>query len=151
MASHPFRYQDLYCPAAFHCSRMDHSQRKNFKVSLSRGSLAFPSTCFYFNIYYDLKIFPPAHCIYVLNAHPLPNTSAKAQTVSLDQGMIEKLSLTKREKIFITALGVLMLILALLFNFTAFEMTEGWEVFFLVFIGFPLGLMIATDPERIRK
>jgi hypothetical protein len=65
--------------------------------------------------------------------------------------MIEKLSLTKREKIFITALGVLMLILALLFNFTAFEMTEGWEVFFLVFIGFPLGLMIATDPERIRK
>jgi hypothetical protein len=61
------------------------------------------------------------------------------------------MSFTKREKIFLSVMGVLMFILALLFNFTAFEMTEGWEVFFLVFIGFPLGLMIATDPERIRK
>jgi hypothetical protein len=30
-------------------------------------------------------------------------------------------------------------------------MTEGWEVFSLIFIGFPLGFMIATDPERIEK
>ena len=55
---------------------------------------------------------------------------------------------TKREKIFLAVMGVMMFVLTLLFQFTNFEMTEGWEVFLLVFVLFPLGLMIATDPER---
>lgn len=58
---------------------------------------------------------------------------------------------TKREKIFLAVMGVMMFVLTLLFQFTNFEMTEGWEVFLLIFVLFPLGLMIATDPERIKK
>lgn len=59
--------------------------------------------------------------------------------------------MTKREKIFLIVMGVMMLILTLLFQFTSFEITEAREVAFLVFIGFPLGLLIATDPERIKR
>lgn len=61
------------------------------------------------------------------------------------------MGLTKREIIFLVVMGVLMLVLTILIQFTKFEITEGWEVVFLVFIGFPLGLMIATDPERIKR
>jgi len=60
------------------------------------------------------------------------------------------MGLTKREIIVLIVLGVLIFILTLLFQFTNFEMTEGWEVFLLVFMLFPLGLMIATDQERIK-
>jgi uncharacterized membrane protein len=65
--------------------------------------------------------------------------------------MFEKMGFTKREIIVLVVLGVMMFVLTLLFQFTSFETTEGWEVFFLVFIGFPLGLMIATDSERRAK
>lgn len=59
--------------------------------------------------------------------------------------------MTKREIIFLTTLGVLMITIALLYQFTSFKMTEGWEVALLIFIGFPLGLWTALDPERLEK
>lgn len=65
--------------------------------------------------------------------------------------MLEKRLLTKREKIALIVLGVTMIVLTILFQFTSFEMTEGWEVFLLIFIGSPLGFMIATDSERRLK
>jgi uncharacterized membrane protein len=60
-------------------------------------------------------------------------------------------NLTRREIFFLIVLGVMVLVLVILEKFTSFEMTEGWEVFFLVFIGFPLGLFVALDPERLKK
>lgn len=48
-------------------------------------------------------------------------------------------------------MGVLMITIALLYKFTSFKMTEGWEVALLIFIGFPLGLWTALDPERLEK
>ncbi len=60
-------------------------------------------------------------------------------------------NLTRREIFFLVVLGAMTLILVLLSNFMSFEMTEGWEMFFLVFIGFPLGLFVALDPERLKK
>jgi hypothetical protein len=60
-------------------------------------------------------------------------------------------NLTRRQTISLIFLGAFMFILALLFQFTSFKMTEGWEVTFLVFILFPLGLYIGLDPERVRK
>lgn len=59
--------------------------------------------------------------------------------------------MTKREIIFLIALGVMMFTIALLKKSTSFEMTEGLEYFLTVFIGFPFGLWVALDPERIRK
>jgi len=59
--------------------------------------------------------------------------------------------LTKREIIFLAVLGALMIVIALLYRFTSFKITEGWEVALLVFITFPIGFYIATDPERIKK
>jgi hypothetical protein len=60
-------------------------------------------------------------------------------------------NLTRREIFFLIVLGVMVLVLVVLEKFTSFEMTEGWEVFLLVFIGFPLGLFVALDPERLKK
>lgn len=60
-------------------------------------------------------------------------------------------NLTRREIFFLIDLGVMAFILVVLETFTSFEMTEGWEMFFLVFIGFPLGLFVALDPERLKK
>jgi len=53
-------------------------------------------------------------------------------------------SLTRREKIFLISLGVLMLIL----SFIPQSTVNKYEVLLLVVILIPLGLMIATDPER---
>jgi hypothetical protein len=55
--------------------------------------------------------------------------------------------LTKREKIFLIVCGILVFI----FAFIPQETLNDYEPLILIFIGFPLGLMIATDPERIRK
>lgn len=65
--------------------------------------------------------------------------------------MFNNFGFTKREIIVLTTLGVFMLAITLLFEFTSFEMTEGWEMLFFAFIGFPLGLLIATDPQRIKR
>jgi cadmium resistance protein CadD (predicted permease) len=59
--------------------------------------------------------------------------------------------MTKREIIFLITLGVLMITVSLLQQFASFEMTESWEAFLLVFIGFPLGLWVAIDPERVKN
>jgi hypothetical protein len=53
-------------------------------------------------------------------------------------------SLTRREKIFLISMGVLMLIL----SFIPQSTVNNYEVLLLVVILIPLGLMIATDPER---
>jgi hypothetical protein len=58
---------------------------------------------------------------------------------------------TKRESITLVILVVFMFLIAALIQFTSFEMTEGWEYFFTVFLGFPLGFYIAIDPERIKR
>lgn len=60
-------------------------------------------------------------------------------------------NLTRREIFFLIVLGAMAFLLVVLETFTSFEMTEGWEVFFLVFIGFPLGLFVAFDPERLKS
>jgi len=61
------------------------------------------------------------------------------------------MAFTKREKIIFIAIGLIIFTFAFLLQFTAFEATKGWEVLFLIFIVFPIGLLIATDPERIKK
>lgn len=55
--------------------------------------------------------------------------------------------ITKREKIFIVTLGVLIFILA----FIPQDIVDNYEVLLLVVVLLPLGLMIATDPERRKK
>ena len=60
-------------------------------------------------------------------------------------------NLTRREIFFLIILGAMALILVLLKKIKSFEMTEGYEVFFIAFIGLPLGLFVALDPERLKK
>ena len=59
--------------------------------------------------------------------------------------------MTKREIILLIALGVLMFTLALLYQFTSFEMTEGWEMLLATILFFTLGPYIALDPERLKR
>jgi hypothetical protein len=48
-------------------------------------------------------------------------------------------------------MGGLIFILTILTQLTSFEITEGWELAILIFVGFPLGLYTATDPQRINR
>jgi lipopolysaccharide export LptBFGC system permease protein LptF len=55
--------------------------------------------------------------------------------------------MTKRETIFLIILGVMMFIL----SFFPQQTIDNYEVPLLAVVLFPLGLMLATDPERIKK
>ena len=52
--------------------------------------------------------------------------------------------ITKREKVFLGILGVL----AIAFLFIPQHVINDWEIVILLFVAFPLGLLVATDPER---
>jgi len=60
---------------------------------------------------------------------------------------MNNISLTKREK---TTL-IIAAFIAIAFIFIPQQVLDGWEVLFLLLIVFPIGIYIATDPERIKK
>ena len=51
---------------------------------------------------------------------------------------------TKRDKTVLVLVGILAIILLPIPQ----EVINDWEPLFLIFIVFPLGLLVATDPER---
>jgi hypothetical protein len=61
--------------------------------------------------------------------------------------LFRKMTITRREKHILIILVILLPILAFIPQTTVKE----YEVFFHAFITFPLGLYIATDPERILR
>lgn len=54
---------------------------------------------------------------------------------------------TKRDKTVLVLVGILAIILLPIPQ----EVINDWEPLFLIFIVFPLGLLVATDPERRKK
>ncbi len=54
---------------------------------------------------------------------------------------------TKRDKTVLVLVGILVIILLPIPQ----EVINDWEPLFLIFIVFPLGLLVATDPERRKK
>lgn len=60
---------------------------------------------------------------------------------------MNKISLTRREK---TTL-IIAAILAILFLFIPQQVLNEWEYLALLIIVFPIGIYIATDPERIKR
>lgn len=60
---------------------------------------------------------------------------------------MNNLGLTRREKIAL----IIAASLALLFLFIPQPVLDEWEYPYLFFVVFPLGIYIATDPERIKR
>lgn len=60
---------------------------------------------------------------------------------------MNNISLTKREK---TTL-IIVAILAIIFLFIPQQVINEWEYLTLLIIVFPIGIYIATDPERMHK
>lgn len=60
---------------------------------------------------------------------------------------MDNLGLTRREK---TTL-IIAAFLTIAFIFIPQQIIDGWEVLFLLLIVFPIGIYIATDPERMKR
>lgn len=61
--------------------------------------------------------------------------------------MFNNMGFTKRDKIVLVLVGILVVILIQIPQ----EVINAWEPPILIFVVFPLGLMVATDPERRKK
>lgn len=56
-------------------------------------------------------------------------------------------SLTRREKIAL----IIAAFFAFAFIFIPQQILDGWEVLILLLVVFPIGIYIATDPDRMKK
>ena len=61
--------------------------------------------------------------------------------------MLNNMGLTKRERVAL----VIAAFLAVIFLFIPQQVLNEWEYLYLFFIVFPLGMHIATDPERAQR
>jgi len=61
--------------------------------------------------------------------------------------MLKNMGFTKRDKTVLVLVGILAIILLPIPQ----EVINDWEPLFLIFIVFPLGLLVATDPERRKE
>jgi hypothetical protein len=112
-----------------------------------------------------LELFAPAstvalqtHHSLARHPHPLPDHQShqilrlalvrpQAVPSALGQMKMNIYGFTKRE---VKAL-IIAACIAVIFIFIPQEVLDGWEILYLFIVVFPIGIYIATDPERIDK